>query len=261
MRTHGRIRLRLYDYIQGELPPDDHSEIERHLMVCSRCRSLHEQMAGTLREFDRPATLPSEERSEMFWSTFAGRVEQRVQAAEAPSRNADGTIGSALQWIMGMRWRTAFAIAGGFAVITVAFLLWQGRPEPPVSRQAEVLSPGPSTSTRVDMRMTEYLRKSQTLLVGLTNKKPLRGKPVDIDAEREASRSLVKEARFMKRRPLDPRSARLVGDLERIFIEVANSEPGARTGDLEVIRNGIRQENLLFKVRMAQARYEPAYGK
>jgi len=158
------------------------------------------------------------------------------------------------------RWRTAFAIAGGFAAIAAAFLLLQGRPTPPRDVEAGLAPPVPSP-VRVDERMTEYLRKSQTLLVGLTNKKAVPGKPVDIDAEREASRSLVTEARFIKHQSLDRRSSRLVGDLERIFIEVANAEPMMRSGDIEIIRNGIRQENLLFKVRMAQARYEPVRQK
>ncbi|MBP1678980.1 MAG: hypothetical protein H6Q29_891, partial [Bacteroidetes bacterium] len=40
--------------------------------------------------------------------------------------------------------------------------------------------------------------------------------------------------------------------LEKIMIEVANSREQTPAADLDLIRQGIRQQNLLFKVRMAE---------
>jgi len=261
MITHSYIRRRLYEYIRGELPPEEQDVIERHLLTCKRCRIAHEQMTLTIQVLSGDTSLPSEERSVEFWNTFATRVEEQIQRTRGAVVQKETPISDAFQWILGMRWRTALSIVGGFAAIAAAFFLWQGHPATPDNRQTEVAMPVPSALERVDERMAQYLRKSQTLLVGLTNKRAAAGRPVDIDAEREASRALVNEARLFRHEPLDPRSARLVGDLERIFIEVANTEPSRRTADIDMIRSGIRQENLLFKVRMAQARFEPAQGK
>jgi hypothetical protein len=261
MKPFTHIQHLLYEYIRGEISQDEQSEIENHLVVCPRCRLVHQRMTETMQVLDRATPQPSDQRPPEFWNSFAARVEERLTKAERTNNRATTTFSDGLQWFGGMRWRTAFAIAGGFAALTAAFLLLQGRPTPPAEQRTASTDRVVSGTEQVDKRMTQYLRKSHTLLVGLTNMKASPGTPVDIDAERQASRSLVNEARILKHQPLDPRSARLVGDLERIFIELANTEPGKRVGDIDIIRNGIHQENLLFKVRMAQARYDPAQGK
>jgi hypothetical protein len=261
MKPFAHIQHQLYEYIRGELSPIERSTIEAHLAVCSRCRMSYKRMTEAMQTLDRATPQPSDQRPQEFWNSFAARVEERITKAERTKNHIETTFNDGLQWLLGMRWRTAFAIAGGFAAIAVAFLLWQGRPIPPTERQTTSTDRVPSGAEQVDKRMTQYLRKSHTLLVGLTNMKASPGTPVDIEAERQVSRLLVNEARILKHQPLDPRSARLVGDLERIFIELANAEPRKRAGDIDIIRNGIRQENLLFKVRMAQARYEPVQGE
>jgi hypothetical protein len=62
----------------------------------------------------------------------------------------------------------------------------------------------------------------------------------------------VHEARYLRNQPLDARSAELVGDLEKIMIELANLEEEHDLPNVELIRTGIRRENLLFKIRMAE---------
>jgi hypothetical protein len=69
---------------------------------------------------------------------------------------------------------------------------------------------------------------------------------------------LVREARYLKQQPLDVRSRQLMNDLERILIELANTEEQNDLPNVEIIRGGIHQENLLFKIRMAEAMYDSA---
>ena len=45
-------------------------------------------------------------------------------------------------------------------------------------------------------------------------------------------------------------------DMERILIELSNVEGHNDPSDMSIIRSGIHHENLLFKVRMAEARYD-----
>ncbi len=256
MRRHRHIRTNLYDYIAGDLPEDLRATIDRHLATCPTCSGELDRMRQTLSLIPAPGEPASDERSVEFWSTFADRVERRLDEPAFPAYSRVPALRESFAAVLGMRWRTTTAIATAFAAVAIACVRFRAgtREEPakpviPATAKSEVV--------RTDKTLNQYFRQSQTVLVGLENKQAAPGKPVDIDAERAVSRRLATEARFLKNQPIDSRSARLVGDLERIFIKVANSSPQDNRGDLELIRGGIRQENLLFKVRMAQARYEP----
>ncbi len=256
MRLHRHIRKNLYDYIAGDLPEDLRATIDRHLATCPTCSVELARMRQTLSLMPAPGESPSDERSVEFWSTFTDRVEQRLEGQPSPARHRVPALRESFGAVLGMRWRTATGIATAFAAVAIAFVLFRaGAPEEPAKPVVPLTAK--SESVQTDRTLSQYFRRSQTVLVGLENKKAAPGRPVDIDAERVVSRRLATEARFLKNQPIDSRSARLVSDLERIFIKVANSSPQDNRGDLELIRGGIRQENLLFKVRMAQARYEP----
>ena len=49
---------------------------------------------------------------------------------------------------------------------------------------------------------------------------------------------------------------KLIGDLEKILIELANIKEESGLPNVEIVRGGIHQENLLFKIRMAEAMYD-----
>jgi RNA processing factor Prp31 len=78
---------------------------------------------------------------------------------------------------------------------------------------------------------------------------------VDLSAERELSRQLVRETREL-RDHLDPQAAQLVGDMEKILIEIASRNETTDRDHFDLIRSGIRQQNLLFKVRMTESVYQ-----
>jgi hypothetical protein len=82
------------------------------------------------------------------------------------------------------------------------------------------------------------------------------GRSFDLSAEREVSRDLIKEARYLREQDIDRRSARLIEDLNKILIELANLEDEHDLPDVEIIRGGIHQENLLFKIRMAELMHD-----
>jgi len=79
---------------------------------------------------------------------------------------------------------------------------------------------------------------------------------VDLSSERKVSRDLIEEARYLQSQPLDRRSERLIGDMEKILIELANMKEQNELPNVEMIRGGIHQENLLFKIRMAESLYD-----
>jgi hypothetical protein len=62
----------------------------------------------------------------------------------------------------------------------------------------------------------------------------------------------------LRQLPLDDRSVRLLSDLQKIQIELANLDASYSAPEVELIRHGIRRENLLFKVRVSETLYERA---
>ena len=136
----------------------------------------------------------------------------------------------------------------------------EGRTGVEPSESVELRSTDTLRVMRAAERMERYLRKSKILLVGLSNMKTDAGHPLDLSAEREASRSLIKEARYLQTQDIDRRSARLISALNKILIELANLEEHNDIPGVEIIRGGINQENLLFKIRMAEAMNDSTAG-
>jgi len=101
--------------------------------------------------------------------------------------------------------------------------------------------------------MDSYLRKSRMLLVGVTNMPVDEGQPVDLSVEQQTSRALADEARILKQETLDDRSLQLISELEKIQIELANMKSDNQVPTIALVRGGIEQENLLFKIRIQEA--------
>lgn len=250
--THKAVRQQLYDYLHDELSPSLHNEIKHHLAFCIDCTRELQVLRSTLAEVF-PATLsPADERQTTFWDAFAENVEMRIARSSPAPGKWWQTLFSYLQDIVIPQQR--FMVAAGSAMAILG-LLWFGsnewthrqwvNPEPPVNT-------GQHVENTVDP-MGQYLRRSKVLLVGLSNLRTDDGRPVDLSVERTVSRELIQEARNLGEEHLDPRSVILLRDLRKILVELANMEQHSDLPNVEIIRSGIEQENLLFKIRMAEA--------
>src|SRR6185369_5044246 len=102
-----------------------------------------------------------------------------------------------------------------------------------------------------------YITQSKTLLVGISNMKPVSETSYDLSVEQVKSKQLIQEARYLKEQPIDARAQRLIGDLERILIELANMKEEGNAPNVEILRGGLHQENLLFKIRMEEKTFAP----
>ncbi len=284
MSVHRDVRKSLYDYAMGELSPGEREAVEAHLTSCRSCAADHERLLETLALVPRPSDRPDAARSEEFWKTFAGRVEQEAAVRSRRSRFVRAArVRDAVQSLLVMRGGQVAlgGLAGAMAVLAVVLLL---RPSPgggslavdtTKSHPAEGFAAGPvspldtlrSVEQREEQtartgaphvqyasdRVSQYLRRSKVLLIGIANMKEEPEGSLDLNTERKASRDLVQEARYIKSQGnLDPHARRLIDALNRILIELANLADKDRVPGVELIRSGIRQENLLFKIRMAE---------
>jgi hypothetical protein len=295
MSGHKEIRLSLYDYVEGSLDEKQRALVEEHLRSCKACAEDLHWMREAFSLVVRPKRSPSTVRSDEFWATFAAKVEEQIRERHHKTTRASNLRDVVRSYLFFHR--SSFALAGMATAVILLIIVLVNRPAPTheyvfvdsarskgvpleprsdtaqeTGEQTPTVSNGlipPEYATRTgglplrvryaDNRMSQYLRKSKALLIGIANLKTDEAQPLDLSVERRASRELVREARYLKQRPLDPRVDDLVNSMNRILIEMANISRDKQIPNVEIVRSGIRQENLLFKIRMAEAVYDSAH--
>jgi hypothetical protein len=255
---HYRVRRLLYEYVRDETSPAEGDLVGRHILRCSRCAGEVEELRKGFRCFPTTGINPAREQPAEFWQHFLNEVDRRIDIPGVTKTNTfQEEWDSLLSWfVTRQRWVVGFS--GAVAAIVITLLVMNPfNPPKNVSRQQEVAATrqaGPDI-IQVNARAGDYFRKSQALFVGISNMKLENDHQVDLSAEQQLSRQLVHEARFLKQQPLDMRSARVVNDVEKILIQLANVRENQELPNVQIIRTGIHRENLLFKLRMAESMY------
>lgn len=262
MMRHTTVRRSLYDFLMNELRDDERRLVQQHLDECAACKRELHQLERTIELLSPTASNPAAVRDDVFWDELAGNVEQQIARTDTLAPGIVQRIVGRFRAFVTLRPAYAYATGASFAVLLLAafLFLWKPVPEEGSLTNAVPASDGSLVQEDPAERMREYFRKSRTLLVGLVNMKTGPSAPLELSAEQQLSRALVHEARYLKQHMLDSRSAKLVNDMEKILIELANLETANNLPNVELIRSGIAQENLLFKIRMAEAMFDTAAG-
>jgi hypothetical protein len=250
------VRERLFDYLKGDTLAEEAGSVEEHLSRCAACREDLRMLREAVGLLPRRGKLPSDERDEEFWASFPSTVEERIAMAKKSRTSVFAAAADRISSFVHFNRTPLLAGSGALAAIALAVLLLM-RPAPVTAPAVPGNSPQTGTEAGnpdpAGTQLHDYLKKSRVLLVGVSNMRTGGDNTFDLSVERRESRELVHEARDLKRQPLDPRSAKLVGDLEKILIELANSDRTQDVPDVEIIRSGIRDHNLLFKIRMTES--------
>jgi hypothetical protein len=254
MNDHEEIRLLLYDFAAGELLPDRRGVVESHVAGCADCRADLEGIRALLAALPDGTASPADERPASYWARFPENVEKQIRNLEAVRTAIPARRNVSARSLF--PYRPAFAAAGTLGLLVAAFFAASRLALPPAT--APVGDAVVSASVPPDSAVGDYFRRSKALLVGLTNLDVSEGNSIDLDAERRKSGELLDEARRLRRRPLDPRSARVIDDMERIFLKAKNIDRGHPADDVSMLREGIERNNLLFRVRMSEAAYGQA---
>jgi anti-sigma-K factor RskA len=253
MMDHRHIEELLYDYVTGTLTPEDKQQVEEHCATCSECRSDLRGIRTVIGSLDPALHRASDRQGDQFWLEFADRVERAVRDRSNATPSFWESFFDQLKEILTSSWKPVGAAAGALGLALIAFLISISLQQHPAENPATTVETiQPDTTVQ---QLAQYLRKSKSLLVGLNNLKPDRGGHMDLAAERRTSRQLVMEARALRNHPLDPQSTQLVGDLEKLFIEFGSAEENREEPVLRLVRSGMDQENVLFKIRMAETAY------
>ena len=259
MSKHTIIQGLLYDYLYGELGIEERARVDEHLSSCTQCTAALHSLKAITASFVEPSVPPSEERPPEFWENFALNVEHEIRRSSQRRTLARLPLEELIRSFFVFHRALAGTVGGAVAVVILIFLTWQWFP-PSTPAGSEQHATVQATADTATQRVSQYFRKSKALLVGVTNMKSTEGQAVDLTYERRISRELIHEARYLKQQTLDKRSTRLINDLEKIMIGLANAKESPEKPGVDLIRDGIHQENLLFKVRMAEAMYDsPRY--
>jgi hypothetical protein len=255
MKRHSTIRALLYEYATSGLSSTERSEVEGHLRQCRHCASRLDDIRTILAALPPPGRRPSEERSPEFWQSLSDSVQRSIGQPVDRIPSLTRRVFEEITLAFAFNRRTVTLATGALVVAVLAFVVLRG---PGSIRHAADSASVPTEVRMVDtsaQRMNQLLRQSKTLLVGLSNMRTDGTLPLDLRTERVASRRLLNETRELRRRPLDAESARLLDDIEPVMIKLANSSDQVGVPDIELIRSGIRRQNLLFKIRMAENVY------
>jgi putative zinc finger protein len=251
---HSYIKSILYEFVRAELPPAEMAEVAAHLGSCERCtrevaeiREIVTLSAGNL-------SAPSDQRSPEYWNRFAASVERRIESSSSGRIGRGMTVLDDLAAFFTLRPRAlaVFGTALGAVVLTLLLFRIGHTPSEEPAKVAQI-EEGSAPVVPADNRIGDYFRKSKVLLVGITHLKTDDDQQLDLTRESRVSRELLDDARYLKNQPLDLRSARLIDDLQKILVELANIKEHEGLPNVDIIRSGIHRENLLFKIRMAEA--------
>jgi hypothetical protein len=259
MTKHATMQYKLYDFIQGALTREEHAAVAEHLRSCPGCAAEEKELRALIAAQGNTPPDPAADLPEEYWRSLLDGVDRRI----ATQKPHEAWYHRMIAWITPAptpQYRFAVALGAILIVTTSALVTWtimRRAPQPAPSLTAEAVTPLTADSTVVaPARLQKYLHRSRTLLVGVANMKVPQDQPADLNAERAISRELVNEARALRQESLDLTSARLVNDLEKIQIELANMRPGDAKPGVDMIRHGIESKNLLFKLRMAESVYK-----
>ena len=249
MRAHRELQKSLQDFLENQLPPERREEVESHLRQCTACADLIQNLSQT-ENLLHAMPNPSLERPASYWSEFPGAVENRIGRRPTDRASAYAAIRSLSR---GRHITVAAACAG--LLLAAVFIVVKRTPAPPAAEIVPAQAAGQDPAVQAKARMSRYLQRSKILLVGINNLPAETASRPDLRVERTVSSELAREATFLKKHHMDSRSARLLEDLGRIQSMLATLDTGNPGPVLDRVRGGIRSENLLFKVRMAELTY------
>ena len=207
---------------------------EQHLDTCESCRHLYASMQRVLNVVD---SLPVPARGPEYGAQVWSRLESRL-----PARRR--------LFFLDMRWRWAAAACAVALLLAIAFLA--GRFYPASVRSPAEMAADPKSGDRVLLvAVGDYLERSQMVLVELANADP--DGPLDISSEQERAAGLISESRLYRQSASHNGRDAMAGvldELEGVLLEITHSPSKITPAALEQIRQRLRAEGILFKIRV-----------
>ncbi len=238
----------------GDLDAADEQKLQAHLADCAKCRAALVEMQQAL------DTLGAPQRPEMpehFWEGYWYRLVQRMEKEEQAAPEPAPLLSRLWTWLRAQWLEHPLFVplartAGILALLVLGVLLghywWP-------NQTTQITLSTPAQLQPVQARADQWLERSKVLLIGVMNEDLAEATPSSFSHQRQISRSLVTEARTL-RREIDPAANRqllqLMSQLELILLQIANLEAEHDLPAVELVREGIARDGLLLKINIAE---------
>jgi hypothetical protein len=182
-----------------------------------------------------PITEPPSDFERKMWA----RVEPLLPIRERPRVRWGGMV---------PRLAMAAAVAALVVAAFAAGRVWERPPDVPTSPSTDGQA---GTERLLRSEVEDHLERSQRVLAELVNADYDVGAPITGDRARAAD--LVAAGRLYRRSAElvgDDEIGRLLEDLERVLVEVANGPADMAPQDLDRLRQRIDDQDLVFRVRV-----------
>lgn len=220
-------QLVLYFYDES----DETLAVAEHLAACPACRA---DLAGIQRTLHAVDSLDIPERGaaygEQVWQALAPQIRPRFRLWPV--------------WLQPRRLAACTALA---ALVIVAYLA--GRGTLPTPGKREIAQRNDATQNRaLQVSVSDHLERAKLLLIELAN-----DDPGNLSQDQPRAEDLLAANRLYRlavQRGGQPGLTELLNELEQVLTEVSNAEPG----ELGQIQRRMAQQDLLFKIRVVDAR-------
>jgi hypothetical protein len=251
----------------GELDAADRQRVRAHLAWCADCQSADRDVRETLRLVDvtqvpdPPASFESDMWARIEPHLHAARLDAGLAPSEVEEHATDWTA-RLRGWLRGETavWPRLAWGGGAVAAIVLAFFVGRaGRPEAPVPARTAAFE---AARERVlDAEVEEHFERSQRVLTELVNLDA--DSSVALASDRERAADLVAAGRVYRRTADalgETATSELLGDLERVLLDVANGSPDPTPREIESWRDRIDQQDLVFRLRVVGAELRRRQG-
>ncbi len=242
MRCHTARGL-LAEALAGELGAVRRDEVAAHTASCPDCAAEHAALEATLALLAE--SRPAASRRGDVWA----RLEPALDAIDAERAARAG------RW--SLRWPVLVPVtAAAIVLLSVALGVWLTMDDSPVAPQPRLARRGDDV---LETRVVRYVERAKPLLYSLANRDAAGTSlaAFDLAAERRLARELALEGRT-----LGPALASaglrheraLVGDLEVVFMHVANTPERRYRSGLGLVQDTITRRAILLEVGLQDLR-------
>jgi len=220
-------QLVLYFYGEAE----ETAAIAEHLSSCPACRA---DLAAIQRTLNAVDGMPIPDRGPAYgaqvWQALSPKIKPRARFFPA--------------WLQPRQLAACAAMA---TLLVIAYLA--GRGTLPAPGKVEVAQQSVAARDRVLLvNVSDHLERSKLMLIELTNGAP--GTLYQDQARAEDLLAANRLYRLSAKRNSQPALTDLLDELEQTLTEVANAQPG----ELRQIQSRMARQDLLFKIRVVDAR-------
>ncbi len=240
------------EFLGGEFEAAERERLERHLAGCPACRARYQEIKETLMLAQR---RKKPDPGQAFWDGYWDRLQARISGESFPSPASIPARPEPRRGFRVFRWVAIPAAAAALLVAGIFIGRFGSRlPSPPAGESGDVVQ-----AAELAGRTALYFKRSERILLALVNFQPgsedVYG--LDLPGRKIASEKLAREASALRSDLTAARERRLeklVGDLQRILLQIANLEAADNLAAVDIIKSGVEARDILFQINLAGMR-------